>query len=332
MKKNLFTVLISVIIVSFCIVGFVISGKNDPAGSKMNTISKSQPTTHEHYITPNSIIYTDDFDGANDTTSLKLRGYKVWYRGTGPQGTTATWYQGQDAVFSAYNGPTTGYVAANYNVVTNVNLIDSWLVLPRISGGLNQGDSLYFYERSLYQDTYADSLWIMYSSSDSIPEGTWTLLARIKTNTATDAWLRVGFVAPATSVDGRFAIRYHVADGGPNGADSDYLGIDALSIVRSVTGTSHNGQDVPKDFKLAQNYPNPFNPSTNISFSVPKAGNVKISVYDVLGNEVGTVLNEYKQAGNYNVNYNASALSSGVYFYKMISGSYIETRKMTLIK
>lgn len=330
MKKNLFTVLISITVVCFCIVGFVVSGKNDPAGSKMNTTSKSSPSTHERNFTPNSIIYTDDFDGANDTTSLKLRGYKVWYRGTGPQGATATWYQGQDVVFSAFNGPTTGYVAANYNVVTNVNLIDSWLVLPRVAGGLNQGDSLYFYQRSPDNDIYADSLWIMYSVSDSIPEGTWTLLTRFKTSI--NGWLRVGFVAPTTSVNGRFAIRYHVADGGPNGADSDYIGLDALSIVRNLIGTSHNGQEVPKDYKLGQNYPNPFNPSTMINYSVPKAGNVKIAVYDVLGNEVASVLNEYKQAGNYSINYNASALSSGIYFYKMISGSYVETKKMTLIK
>ncbi len=332
MKKNLFTILISMTVVCFCIVGFIVNGNNNPAGSKMNGTSTSAPNQQHPFYTPNTILYTDDFNGANDTTSLKARGYKVWYRGTGPQGSTATWYQGQDVVFPAYNGPTTGYVAANYNVVTGTNTIDSWLVLPRMAGGTNLGDSLYFYQRSLYQDSFPDSIWVMYSVSDSIPEGTWTLLGRFKTNTVTDAWLQVGFMAPTASVDGRFAIRYHVVGGGPGGANSDYIGIDALNVVRSLVGVSHNNNQIPKEFNLSQNYPNPFNPTTNISFSVPKAGNVKVSVYDVLGNEVATVVNEYKQAGSYNVNYNASALSSGVYFYKMVSGSFTETKKMTLVK
>lgn len=80
------------------------------------------------YDTDGTPYYTDNFDGANDTTSLKTRGYFVWYRGAGPQGLTATWFQGNDVVFSAFNGPTTGYVAANYNVVTSANNIDSWLI------------------------------------------------------------------------------------------------------------------------------------------------------------------------------------------------------------
>jgi len=98
------------------------------------------------YDTDGTPYYTDNFDGANDTTSLKTRGYFVWYRGAGPQGLTATWFQGNDVVFSAFNGPTTGYVAANYNVVTSANNIDSWLITP--ANNVAAGDSLVFYSRS----------------------------------------------------------------------------------------------------------------------------------------------------------------------------------------
>ena len=66
-------------------------------------------------------------NGANDTTSLHSRGYVTYYRGTGPQGTAATWFQGNQTVFKAFNGPLNGYVAANYQVVTGMNDIDSWV-------------------------------------------------------------------------------------------------------------------------------------------------------------------------------------------------------------
>jgi len=88
----------------------------------------------------------------------------------------------------------------------------------------------------------------------------------------------------------------------------------------------------PIHFYLAQNYPNPFNPSTTIHFSIPKSGNVKVKVYDVLGNEVASLIDEYKEAGRYKVTYDASGLSSGVYFYNLQSGSFAQTKKLQLIK
>jgi len=175
-------------------------------------------------------IYVDDMDGANDTVALKARGYLPYYRGTGPQGVTATWYQGNTSVFLAYNGPDSGYVAANYNVVTGQNNIDSWLVLPAISGGIRQGDSLYFYSRSTLNSTYPDSIRVMYSVSDTLPEGSWIELGRFKA--AIDGnWELRGFEAPITAAKGRFAIRYCVINGGPSGSNSNYIGIDAISVV-----------------------------------------------------------------------------------------------------
>ncbi len=85
-------------------------------------------------------------------------------------------------------------------------------------------------------------------------------------------------------------------------------------------------------FQLEQNYPNPFNPSTTISFSIPKDGNVKLSVFNVLGEKVSEILNEAKTAGTYSAEFNASSLTSGMYLYKLEAGKYTVTRKMTLIK
>ena len=83
---------------------------------------------------------------------------------------------------------------------------------------------------------------------------------------------------------------------------------------------------------MSQNYPNPFNPSTKLKYSVPQTSRVQIKVYDVLGNEVATLVNEEKPAGVYEANWNAANLSSGVYFYQIKAGNYVETKKMILMK
>jgi hypothetical protein len=85
-------------------------------------------------------------------------------------------------------------------------------------------------------------------------------------------------------------------------------------------------------YRLEQNYPNPFNPTTNITYVLPKAENVSLKVYDVLGREVATLVNEVKPAGAYTVPFNASNLASGVYFYKLQAGSFVQTKKMMLVK
>ena len=100
----------------------------------------------------------------------------------------------------------------------------------------------------------------------------------------------------------------------------------------SITGVGESISEQPLKFELQQNYPNPFNPSTTIKYQIPTAGLVSLKVYDVLGNEVATLVNEDKGAGSYKVEYNASVLSSGIYFYRMHAGSFTQARKMILLK
>jgi photosystem II stability/assembly factor-like uncharacterized protein len=88
----------------------------------------------------------------------------------------------------------------------------------------------------------------------------------------------------------------------------------------------------PQSFALSQNYPNPFNPSTTINYSIPMTSKVSLKIFDMLGREVASLVNETKQAGNYEVVFNASKISSGVYFYKLQAGSFTETKKLTLMK
>jgi len=89
---------------------------------------------------------------------------------------------------------------------------------------------------------------------------------------------------------------------------------------------------VPSNFLLYQNYPNPFNPTTVISYSIPTASNVKLIVYNSLGQTVRILENAYKQVGNYSVNFNAANLPSGIYFYKLEAGQFSQIKKMMLIK
>ncbi|MEO8666126.1 MAG: T9SS type A sorting domain-containing protein, partial [Ignavibacteria bacterium] len=101
-----------------------------------------------------------------------------------------------------------------------------------------------------------------------------------------------------------------------------------------ITGVGNNNvvNNLPDNFKLSQNYPNPFNPTTKISFNIPKSGLVTLKIYDMVGKEVATLVNEVKNIGNYEVEFNGSNLSSGTYFYRMESTNFVDTKKMILIK
>jgi len=93
-----------------------------------------------------------------------------------------------------------------------------------------------------------------------------------------------------------------------------------------------NEENLPEDFILYQNYPNPFNPTTNIAFRISDFGFVSLKVFDVLGNEVATLIDEYKTAGSYEVKFNSLKFPSGIYFYQIRAENFVQTKKMLLIK
>jgi N-acetylneuraminic acid mutarotase len=113
------------------------------------------------------------------------------------------------------------------------------------------------------------------------------------------------------------------------------VGSNVLAVIGcgpTIVGSQIITSEVPFSYSLSQNYPNPFNPSTKINFSLPKSGMVELRVYDVLGREVALLINGITQAGNHSVDFNASELSSGVYFYTLRAGDFTATKKMLLIK
>ncbi len=115
--------------------------------------------------------------------------------------------------------------------------------------------------------------------------------------------------------------------------DLRFVGLGQSSkAFRQLSPLAGVGTEVPKSFSLAQNYPNPFNPTTTIDYQIRKPSHVSLTVYDVLGRVVQTLVNTNQQAGSYSVSFNASGLASGVYLYRLIAGDHIFLKKMMLVK
>jgi hypothetical protein len=129
-----------------------------------------------------------------------------------------------------------------------------------------------------------------------------------------------------TAVDDSYPYYYWV---GNDTANSVY---QALKWFQIPTDVEQTGGELPTEFTLAQNYPNPFNPATIIKFSIPEASRVTLKVYDILGEEVATLVDETKNTGNYEVDFDASDLASGMYIYRITAGNYVASKKMMLLK
>ena len=104
--------------------------------------------------------------------------------------------------------------------------------------------------------------------------------------------------------------------------------VNGGSVLVGVT----EKENFPLDFDLSQNYPNPFNPTTKIEYSLPSKEYVILKIYDIMGNEISVLVNEQKEAGKYQTNFDASALTSGVYIYSLQAGNFYQSHKMLLIK
>ena len=157
-------------------------------------------------------------------------------------------------------------------------------------------------------------------------EGTYAELARINaTNDATGA--NYSFLDENAVNNTTYFYKLHVED--MNGNISVY-NVDGQSVVAEATPTA--GANVISEYTLAQNYPNPFNAQTNFNFTLPVASNVTLTVFDMLGREVATVVNGAMNAGSHTVNWSATGLASGVYMYTLNAGEFSKTNKLLYLK
>jgi hypothetical protein len=230
-------------------------------------------------------------------------------------------------------GGGTAVALATYDA-NGPNRNDIWLVTPKIYN-VQTTDSLIFWISK--KADYIDSLDIRASKTRNDTITAFSILIGRLTYPATNgdsAWVRKGFRMNASGIvngDSLYVgFREHVFD---NLTDGAIIQIDLVrGVGSSVVGSGNISGLVTNKFSLAQNYPNPFNPGTTIYYNLPKSSHVKLTVFDVLGNEVATLVDEYKLGGTHKIDFNAGWLASGVYFYKLTAGNYTEVRKMTLIK
>ncbi len=162
--------------------------------------------------------------------------------------------------------------------------------------------------------------WEIYSKRSFDQGITWTDDTRLSTGAGTSWFPSIaasGYIVHAMWSDLR---------------DENYEIYYTRDSTGNFVGLSTNTGEIPGKFSLHQNYPNPFNPITKIKFDLPKSGSATLKIYDALGREAATLVDENVSAGIYSVDWNASAYPSGVYFYKFISGEYMDTKKMILVK
>ena len=141
-----------------------------------------------------------------------------------------------------------------------------------------------------------------------------------------------GFLDPSVNQNGEAFGLYAALANGTVVELPQLYGDEAQNALKKVMDENNEDISVVTDFSLEQNYPNPFNPSTSIKYSVPNAEFVTLKVYDILGNEVSTLVNEQKAPGSYEVRFNAGSLASGVYVYTIKAGNFTQTRKLMLMK
>jgi hypothetical protein len=162
------------------------------------------------------------------------------------------------------------------------------------------------------------------STGENLNSGTWNLNQSISKSVSTtidNAW-----------VDGNCNLNIIVYRDSSESLDVSTVEQGSVLSLAGLVGITGNNNSVPKEYTLSQNYPNPFNPTTNIKFAVPRDGNASLKIYDILGNLVAVYYDGFLRAGSYNAEVDAANLASGIYFYTLRAGNFIETKKMSLIK
>lgn len=231
--------------------------------------------------------------------------------------------------FKTTDGGTTWTLTANvpWKSVNFINentgwYSDSGTVYRTSNGGANWITRYSFYHSVTYQLKFFD----LYTGYRICKEGIFDSYQIQKTTNAGESFFNLNFYS-----DSRKLYKFCFIN-----QNTGWVAGTGGTILKTSNGGSigiqQTSNSLPDKFYLEQNYPNPFNPNTNIEFSLPKNSFVKLKVFDLLGREVANLVNENLSAGSYKYDFNASALTSGIYFYKLETDNFSETRKMVLVK
>ena len=247
----------------------------------------------------------------------------------------SSWFIGNLGITGSFVG---GFAFSHdklYGIATTSNALPS--IARTTNGGVTW--SVVNTNTGITSTQFSAAKWIPYSSVCYIAGalGSGGVIAKSTDNGATWTTMTTSSITnvahmdfyPAWTVDGLTAFGYAIDTSG-----------SVLKLVDILTGEENNNGIIPAEYKLEQNYPNPFNPSTTIKFSIPKSSRVTLKVYNTLGKEVASIVDDYRQAGEYSEGFAAtSGLTSGIYFYKLTAvpdgrqaGDFLDTKKMMLIK
>ncbi len=208
----------------------------------------------------------------------------------------------------------------------NSSGVEQWVT--RYNGLGNNNDIAYNLVIDDFENVYVTG------ASLIMPNGTNYNNVTVKYNSSgVQQWIQ-SYNGPANGNDyGHFIAIDNYRNIFVSGSSGGVIGTDIATIKYSqLVGINPVSNEIPAEYKLLQNYPNPFNPMTNVKFQMPNTAFVKLIVFDILGREVSALVNEQLNAGTYEVQWDASAYPSGIYFYKLTAGEFTETKKMILIK
>jgi len=210
----------------------------------------------------------------------------------------------------------------------NSGIADAWLVTKRIHVWNANAFLSYWYAAGGGSAPYRDSVQIWVSTVDSLPQNFTHYVQTISGIGPYGTFLQElvtfeNYVGQNVWVGFRYYMNCAI--------DGYFVHLDDLELDNPI-GITPIGTEIPKRFDLKQNYPNPFNPVTNIEFDISKSGNVTLIIYNSMGQEVATLVNQDLKAGSYKYDFNASKLASGSYYYRLIAGDYVKTNKMILVK
>ena len=243
--------------------------------------------------------------------AMWISGNNVWF---GTNNTKVYYSTNQGA--SWQSGATTGSVNT-YSVAFNssIGFTGQTIALKSTNGGANWASFTVPGTGTIYSfNGVASRFWYLRGSNVYWSSDNGSTFASQYTGTGT-------YLAMSLDLDGIVIRGWAVS------------GTGGIIIYNEVlTGVPNNQKEVPNSYSLSQNYPNPFNPVTKISYSIPKSSLVKLTVFDILGREVTLLVNDFRQAGAYSIEFNASNLASGVYFYRIEAGDFKDVKKMVLVK
>ncbi|HZW38000.1 MAG TPA: T9SS type A sorting domain-containing protein [Ignavibacteriaceae bacterium] len=139
----------------------------------------------------------------------------------------------------------------------------------------------------------------------------------------------IGYASTVNTLDMMKSINQQDVDNDASWTDTS---MNHMVTITGPAAVDEQISGIPSDYNLSQNYPNPFNPSTSFTYSIKQSGNVQISLFDASGKEVKTLVNGFRNAGNYMIHFNASDFASGIYYYRIITNDFVKTNKMVLMK